>query len=146
MESRIFPLFVMSLVVLLLTAVVSSEGQVLNLPTSFLTHNPLHHHPQHVRDHSSSHSKQRPDENNKSDERKFPPSNKQLADDVLDSLTKQPTIKDSNEPRKEQTQTVSAFCNVEISTKIPGNCITVGQLGRACVAGDYLDLFSVDCM
>lgn len=71
------------------------------------------------------------------------PSSIQRSSSVKDEL---PTIKDSNEPQKKQTETVSTFCNVEISTKIPGNCITVGQLGKACVAGDYLDLFSVDCM
>lgn len=145
MENRIFSLF---FVTLLITAVVISEGQVLNFPQSFLAHNPLHHHQQHVKDHSNNYSKQNhlTETDDKSDERKFPLSNKHSGGDVLESLTKQPAIRGSNEPNKEPSSTVPTFCNVEISTKISGNCITVGQLGRACVAGDYLDLFSVDCM
>ncbi|KAL5290347.1 hypothetical protein ACFFRR_009970 [Megaselia abdita] len=140
----------MEWMLLLLAAVVLSEGQVLTLPPSFLSHNSLQHHNNQVKDHPNSYNKQRhisdSDENNKNVERKFSPSNKHSVDDALETMHKQPAIRVSNEPHKEPTKTVSTFCNVEISTKIPGNCITVGQLGRACVAGDYLDLFSVDCM
>lgn len=130
MENRMFSLFVLSLVIAV--AVVALDGQILNIPTSFLTHH--HHQQQQQQNVKDSYIKSKADE--------LPPSIKHSVDD--ESLSKRPTIKDSNEPHKGQT--VSTFCNVEISKKIPGNCITVGQLGRACVAGDYLDLFSVDCM
>lgn len=149
MENPLFSLlFVSSLLVVLLIATSSSsvEGQVLNLPPSFLSHNQQHNHHQQTKDHSITYSKQRHDSdgNNKNDDRKMSFSNKNVGES-LQSLTKQ-TEERTNEPHEQPKPTVPTFCHVEISTKIPGNCITVGQLGRACVAGDYLDLFSVDCM
>lgn len=124
-------MFIPTMVFLVLSSTSGSlvDGQVLNLPPSFLQHN-------HPKDHLHNHKPQ--------DDRKFSPSK-----EILVPLSKQPEIKaPGNEPRtnEQPSTTAPTFCNVEIATKIPGNCITVGQLGRACVAGDYLDLFSIDCM
>ncbi|XP_023306223.2 uncharacterized protein LOC111687964 [Lucilia cuprina] len=37
-------------------------------------------------------------------------------------------------------------CSIEISSKIPGICQTMGSIGSACVSGDYIDVFNAACL
>lgn len=37
-------------------------------------------------------------------------------------------------------------CSIEISSKIPGICQTMGSIGKACVSGDYIDVFNGECL
>ncbi|XP_065362186.1 uncharacterized protein LOC135955756 [Calliphora vicina] len=37
-------------------------------------------------------------------------------------------------------------CSIEISSKIPGICQTMGSIGSACVSGDYIDVFNAECL
>lgn len=37
-------------------------------------------------------------------------------------------------------------CSIEISSKIPGICQSMGSIGNACVSGDYIDVFNAECL
>ncbi|XP_037814335.1 uncharacterized protein LOC119605360 [Lucilia sericata] len=37
-------------------------------------------------------------------------------------------------------------CSIDISSKIPGICQTMGSIGSACVSGDYIDVFNAACL
>lgn len=36
-------------------------------------------------------------------------------------------------------------CSIEISSKIPGICQSMGSVGNACISGDYIDMFNAKC-